>query len=116
MLDSVSDLPPGVLGLTATGTVIAQDVAQALNLLRGDAYGAGGLVVFVDADFDGYLSELVAGLGEASGVDKPLFGRWALVLPDDMVAEATQLGGAGKVSVFPRSRRADALAWVAASA
>ena len=116
MLGSVAGLPDGVLGLKANGTVIAQDVAQALDLLRAEARGAHGLIVFLDPDFDGYLSELVAGLGAASSVDKPLFRKWALALPDDMVAEATQFGGAGKVSVFPESRRAEALAWIADSA
>jgi hypothetical protein len=114
MLDSVAGLPDGVLGLKANGTVIAQDVAQALGLLRADASGARGLIVFLDPDFDGYLSELVAGLGAGSSVDQPLFRKWALVLPDDMIAEATQLGGAGNVRIFPQSRHPDALAWVAA--
>lgn len=114
MLGSVTGLPDGVLGLKANGTVIAQDVAQALEVLRAEAQGSRGLIVFLDPDFDGYLSELVSGLGAASSVDQPLFRKWALALPDDMIAEATQLGGAGKVKIFPQSRRSDALAWVAA--
>ena len=81
MLGSVAGLPDGVLGLKANGTVIAPDVAQALDVLQAEAQGARGLVVFLDPDFDGYLAELVAGLGSASSVDQPLFRKWALVLP-----------------------------------
>jgi hypothetical protein len=115
MLASVAGLPAGVVGLTANGTVIAQDVAQALDVLQAETRGAGGLIVVVDPDFDGYLSELVAGLSAAASGDKPLFAKWALVLPDAMVPEATQLGGGEKVTIFPASRREAAIAWTAAS-
>ena len=116
MLSSITGLPSHIVGLTANGTVIAQDVAQALDVLRAERRGASGLIVFVDPDFDGYLSELVAGLVTASGADAPLFEKWALVLPDDMVTEATQLGGGGKLDILPQSRHQDALAWITGGA
>jgi len=114
MLSRVADLPAGVVGLTATGTVIGQDVAQALALAAG-ALGDDkdyGLIVFVDRDFDGYLSELVASLDKASEAESALFQRWALVVADDVVSEAEQYRGEGKMKIFPQSRRHDALASV----
>ncbi len=112
MLDPVAGLPKGVLGLTANGTVIAQDIAQALDRARAAPDAANGLIVFIDPDLDGYLSEIVSALDKASEADPPRFDRWALVVADDAVDEAEQFRERGKLRIFPRSRHGDALAWV----
>jgi hypothetical protein len=113
MLDPITDLPAGVVGLRANGTVIAQDVSQALTLASVEADRTYGLIVFVDPDLDGYLAEIVAALDMASEAEPALFQQWALVVPDDFVSEAEQYRGAGRLKVFPQSRRNDALAHVA---
>lgn len=115
MLEPVADLPAGVIGLRANGTVIAQDILQALVLAIAapDVDKIFGLILFVDPDLDGYLSEIVSGLDKASETEPALFHRWALVVPDDAVSEAEQYRGQGKLNVFPQNRRDDAIAWVA---
>ncbi len=112
MLDPVAGLPTGVLGLTANGTVIAQDITQALRLADGEPRSRNGLIVFVDPDLDGYLSEIVAALDTASEIEPAQFERWALVLADDAIDEAEQFRQRGKLRIFAQSRRGDALAWV----
>jgi hypothetical protein len=110
MLDRAADTPAGVVGLVANGTVIAQDVSQALAAVdpRGEKRG---LIVFVDPDFDGYLSELVSGLDKASSAASPMFQRWALVVPDGVLDEARLHRGGAVLKIFPRSRRDEACAF-----
>jgi hypothetical protein len=115
MLDPVIGLPAGVVGLKANGTVIAQDVAQALVLVRTSPADKNvGLILFVDPDLDGYLSEIVSELGKESKAAPALFQRWALVVPDDVVSEAEQYRAADQLRIFPHSHSSDALAWVSA--
>lgn len=113
MLEPVFELPAGVVGLRALGTVIAEDVSQALVIAKG-APGAGdGLILFVDPDLDGYLSEIVSALDNASQTEPPPFQRWALLAPDGMVTEAKQFRSGSRLEIFPQSQRDDALAWAA---
>ncbi len=107
MLDPVDGMPSGVFGLTATGTVIAQDVAQALVLAKP----ASAFILFVDPDLDGYLSEIVSALETAAAAQPPRFKRWALVVPDGVLSEADQYMHGLEPRVFPQSRRQDAVAW-----
>ncbi len=109
MLDPVAGLPPAVFGLTANGTVIAQDIEQALRLAKPAQ--ASGFVLFVDPDLDGYLSEIVSALETAAATRPPQFQRWALVVPDRVVSEAEQYRGGGEPRVFPQHRRQDAVSW-----
>ncbi|MEK4034843.1 hypothetical protein WOA01_18470 [Methylocystis sp. IM2] len=113
MLDVVAGLPIGVFGLTANGTVIAQDITQALERARAESQKQSGLIVFVDPDLDGYLSEIVSALDKASGAEPAQFFNWALVVADDAVSEAEQFRERGKLRIFAQSRRGDALAWAA---
>jgi hypothetical protein len=115
MLDPVIDLPAGVVGLRANGTVIAQDISQALVLARASPDADKRvLIVFVDPDLDGYLSEIVSELGKESQAEPALFQRWALVVPDDVLSEAEQYRTAEKLRIFPQRHSNDALAWVSA--
>jgi len=112
MLNAISNLPTGVVGLSAQGTVIAKDVSQALVIAQSAPGAGGGLIVFVDPDLDGYLSEIVAALDTASQSEAPPFQRWALLAPDGVVKEAEQFRSGSKLKIFPQSCRGDALAWV----
>jgi hypothetical protein len=114
MLEPLTDLPAGVCGLRALGTVVAADVAAAI---AGAAAASGhattkGLVVVIDPDFDGYLAELVRGLATAAAAPAPAFARFALIAPDGVVSEA-RAHGADAPRIFPASQRADALAFAA---
>lgn len=114
MLNPVVDLPAGVFGLKANGTVIAQDIAQALLLAKAEPFRK-GFLLFVDPDLDGYLAEIVSALETASAAPSPAFRRWGLVLPDDMVSQADQLRTREQLEIFPQSRRQEALEWVIGS-
>jgi hypothetical protein len=110
MLNPVVDLPASVFGLKASGTVIAQDIAQAFLLAQAEPL-RDGFLLFVDPDLDGYFAEIVSALDTASAAPSPAFRRWGLVLPDDMVSQADQYRTGGQVEIFPQSRRQEALEW-----
>ena len=89
MFEPVREVPKGVTGLRATGTVIEQDVKEAVALAAAATQGSKshGLVVFVGLDFDGYLAELVRGLKNEAAENSAQFARWALVVKDDLIEE-----------------------------
>lgn len=109
MLSPIPDLPVGLTGLSASHTVLAADVDEAI---AGLAPGA-RLLAEVGRGFDGYMAELVAALLRACGDGR--LSRCALVVPDTMLAEA-QLAGApeagGKLRGFPAHDAAAARRWV----
>jgi len=118
MFEPGGELPNGVLALRASGTVIAQDVPEAVALLAGTRpeLKERGLVVFVGPDFDGYLAELVRGLEEEAAKGNAPFARWALVVEDDKMGEVHQFGrfaAEGNFRVFQESVRQSALEWAA---
>ena len=118
MFEPVREVPKGVTGLRATGTVIEQDVKEAVALAAAATQGSKshGLVVFVGLDFDGYLAELVRGLKNEAAENSAPFARWALVVKDDLIEEVRQYGSFTKDShlrVFTESARPSALEWVA---
>lgn len=112
MLNPVVDLPAGVFGLMASGTVIAQDIEQALLLAQTEPL-RDGFLLFVDPDLDGYLVEIIRALDTASTAPSPAFRRWALVLPDNMISQPDQHGRKGGAELFPQSRRQQAIEWAA---
>jgi hypothetical protein len=117
VLEPMTGLPDGIAGLKAFGTVVEQDVPQAVALVAADrrAPARTGLAVFVARDFDGYLAELLRGLENAAGGDAP-FARWALIVGDDEIGEADLYGkslAGEKLRVFPDSERQTALEWLA---
>lgn len=109
MLTPIPDLPDGLMGLSATRTVLAADVDRAI---KGRDPGA-RLYAEVGAGFDGYMAELVSALLRACGDGR--LARCALVVPDEMLAEA-QLAGApeagGKMRGFGARDAAVARRWV----
>lgn len=106
MMSPISGLPAGIAGLSARGTVLAQDVAQALKLVVAGSR----LVVEVEPAFDGYMSELVGGLKDAC--EGGSLRACALVVPEGMLAEAREPGDGGNFRVFAAGARAEALAWL----
>lgn len=116
MLKPIIDLPAGVVGLRANGVVIAQDLSQALLLVKAtpDRDGSIGFILIVDPDLDGYLAEIVSELGKESQAEPAFFQRWALVVPDGVISEAEQYRSADKLRIFSQSHSGDALAWVSA--
>jgi hypothetical protein len=115
MLEPLTDLPAGVVGLRAIGTVLAEDVAAAITAAAAAPGHAPtkGMVVLIDPDFDGYLAELVRGLATAAVAPAPAFARFALIAPDGVVSEARSHGGDFAMRIFPASRHAEALAFAA---
>ena len=119
MLEPVGNLPENIRGLRAIGTVIESDVTEAVACAGKSKSGLSdkcGLVIFVAADFDGYLAELIRGLEAGAARDCPPFTRWALVVRDDVMDEVSQYGSFAvdnNFRAFPDSERRNALAWVA---
>ena len=94
MIERLDGSPEGVIGLSATGTVLKRDVKEAL-----DRVGVvDKLLVVVTPDFDGYMSELVAGLQFACSHGEA--GRCALVVPQGMAKEAKLRGESDSFCVF----------------
>lgn len=112
MLNPVVDLPHGVFGLKASGTVVEQDIAQALLLAQVEPL-RDGFLLFVDPDLDGYLVEIIRALDAASTAPSPVFRRWGLVLPDDIISQADQHKSNVGAEIFPQSRRQQAIEWAA---
>ena len=111
MLERIEDAPAAALALAATGTVMARDVALAVE--SGLTPGATGLVVVIGADFDGYMAEVERGLAEVAAAHARL-GRIALVVGPGQEDEARVGGPAAPVRVFAASERRAALDWAAA--
>jgi hypothetical protein len=114
MLERVKNPHPRIIGLKESGAVIAQDISQAIFLTQkeADAAQAIGLIVDVDPDLDGYLSEIVSELDTLSQGETTLFQGWALVVPDEVVSEAEQDREGKALTIFPHSKRSEAIAWV----
>jgi hypothetical protein len=115
MLERVNNLHPQIIGLKASGTVIGQDILQAIVLTQKekDVGQALGVILDVDPDLDGYLSEIVSELDTLSQGERALFQRWALVVPDEVVSEAEQYRTGKALTIFPHSKRSEAIVWAA---
>jgi hypothetical protein len=115
MLERLQDAPDQVIGLSASGTVIAWDIEDAIRLL-GSPGGStpAGLVVVVARDFDGYFAEIARGLADASRAHKSL-ARLAVVTEADRLDEARLSGlDDSPVPLFATAERKAALDWAAA--
>jgi hypothetical protein len=115
MLERLQDAPDQVIGLCASGTVVARDIEDAIRLSAGPGGSSpAGLVVVVDRDFDGYFAEIARALTEASR-DHEALVRLALVTDADRLDEARLSGFDGApVRVFATAERKAALDWAAA--
>jgi len=115
MLERLQDAPDQVVGVNASGTVVARDIEEAIRLSAGPGGSTpAGLVVVVDRDFDGYFAEIARALTEASRAHTSLV-RLALVTDADRLDEARLSGFEGSpVRLFATTERKAALDWAAA--
>ena len=115
MFEPLGELPEGLSGLRASGTIVERDVTEAVASAAKAMQGSKGrgLVVIVGPDFDGYLAELVRGLAKEAAVAP--FARYALVVKDDELDEVRQYGcfGADNLRVFGERARQSAIEWAA---
>jgi hypothetical protein len=119
MIELLQDLPPGVIGFRAVGTVTAEDYREVLDPAIDAALAASGrvhLVFVIDDEFDRY--SLGAIMADAAFLGRPLdvWERAALVTDRDVITGlAVAFGGLvpGEFRVFPSARKAEAIAWVA---
>jgi hypothetical protein len=120
VLELLDNLPNGVTGVRATGTVTTDDYERVFNPLMEAAHREGRrvrLLYEVPAEFKGFTAG--AGLEDMRMGMKylRLFERCAVVTDVGWLREATRLFGAMMpcpVKVFPNAERAQAIDWVAA--
>lgn len=122
MIEPLQDLPPGVIGFRAVGTVTAADYREVLDPAIDSALEARGrldFVIVIDDEFDHY--SLGAMLEDAKLLGRPLgvWDRAAFVTDRDVLTGlAVAFGGLmpGEFRVFPLERKDEAIAWVGAGA
>jgi hypothetical protein len=122
VIELLQDLPPGVIGFRAVGTVTAADYREVLDPAIDAALAATGrldFVIVIDEEFDHY--SLGAMLEDAKLLRRPLsaWDRAAFVTDRDLLTGlAVAFGGLvpGEFRVFPPARRDEAIAWVAEGA
>jgi hypothetical protein len=120
MLDPLEDLPAGVIGYRAVGTIEASDYRDVLTPAFDAAfeeYGRIDWVLIMGDEFD-HLS-LGGMLEDAKFISMPheAWGRSAFVTNHEVLSGiATAFGGLvpGEFRVFPLEQQAHAVAWVAA--
>ena len=119
MMQVLGDLPEGVVGIEASGTLRAEDYRDVLLPAIQAGARAGDLrVMIVIPGFDGITpgamwQDLSMGIEHLSG-----WKRIALVTDVEWMRHMTTLFGwmtPGEVKQFPLAARDDAVAWVAAS-
>lgn len=118
MIELLDDLPAGVIGFRAVGTVTAADYREKLDPAMDEAIATTGrldFVIVLDDEFDHY--SLGAMVEDAKLIGRPLavWDRAALVTDRDvLIGIAVAFGGLvpGQFRVFPLARRDDAIAWV----
>lgn len=118
MIEILQDLPPGVVGLRAVGTVTAADYREVLDPAIDAALAETGrldFVIVIDEEFDHY--SLGAMLEDAKLLRRPLsaWDRAAFVTDRDVLTGlAVAFSGLvpGQFRVFPLARLDDAIAWV----
>ena len=118
MIKELSDLPPGVVGFEATGTLKAEDYRDVVlpALERASASGEVRFVVIIP-EFHG-MSGGALWQDLRMGVEH--FRAWkriALVTDIDWMRHLTTVFGLmapGEIRQFPLAQRAEAIAWAAA--
>lgn len=122
MIQPLEDLPAGVIGFRAVGTIEASDYRDVLDPAIDAAIadrGSVNLVVVMGDEFDRY--SLGAMLEDAKLIGRPLsaWNRAAFVTNHDVLAGiATAFGGLvpGEFKVFSLDQQDAAVAWVAEGA
>ena len=117
MISELTDLPAGVIGFEASGTLHAEDYRDVLlPAIEGAATSGGLRVVIVVSSFDG-LSAGALWQDLKMGVEHlRAWKRIALVTDIEWMSHMTAMFGwmtPGEVKHYPLSERAAAIAWVA---
>jgi hypothetical protein len=122
MIELLDELPDGVIGFRAVGTVEASDYREVLTPAIDRALAAHGrldFVIVIDDEFDHY--SFGAMIEDAKLLRKPhsSWDRAAFVTNRDPFIGVGVVFGElvpGEFRVFPLDRLADAIAWVAEGA
>ncbi|WP_395245396.1 STAS/SEC14 domain-containing protein [Agromyces sp. MMS24-K17] len=120
MIEPLSDLPDGVIGFRAVGTIEASDYRERLRPAIDEAVAAGrklDLVFVLGPEFDHYSLSAMWEDAKLLGEPWSSWGRAAFVTDHDVLAGiANAFGGLvpGEFEVFPLEREAEAIQWVAA--
>jgi SpoIIAA-like len=117
MIKELSDLPAGVVGFEATGTLKAEDYRDVVLPALERALASGEVrFVIVMPEFHGMSG---GALWQDLKVGAEHFRAWkriALVTDIDWMRHMTELFGwmtPGEVKVFPLAQRGEAIAWAA---
>ena len=115
MLERVQDAPAQTVALRVSGTVMAGDVAAAIEAALGNA--ATGLVIIIDPDFDGDFAELARGLASAALAHRALVKLAVVVDPEQMDGARLNSFEASPVRIrqFAPADENSALEWAAAA-
>ena len=118
MIKELSDLPAGVIGFEATGTLRAEDYRDVILPALERASGAGEVrFVVVIPEFHGMSGGAVWQDLKVGIEHLRAWKRIALVTDIEWMRHVTRLFGwmtPGELRQFPLARRADAIAWAAA--
>jgi SpoIIAA-like len=118
MIKELGDMPPGVIGFEATGTIRAEDYRDVvLPALERAAVGGEVRFVVVIPEFHGMSGgavwqDLKVGVGHLRA-----WKRIALVTDIEWMSHLSTLSGLmtpGEIRHFPLAQRAEAIAWAAA--
>jgi SpoIIAA-like len=117
MIKELSDLPVGVVGFEATGTLKAEDYRDVVLPALEQAFASGEVrFVIVMPEFHGMSG---GAMWQDLKVGIEHFRAWkriALVTDIDWMRHMTELFGwmtPGEVKVFPLAQRGEAIAWAA---
>ena len=118
MIELLQDLPPGVIGFRAVGTVTTADYREVLEPAIDAAIEETGrldFVIVIDGEFDHYSLGAMAEDAKLLGRPLSTWDRAAFVTDRDVLTGlAVTFGGLvpGEFRVFPLGRKAEAIAWV----
>jgi len=119
MLTEIADLPDGVIGLEASGTITADDYRQVVEPLIAGAKQSGSKLrlVYVYGEVD--ITAGAAWEDAKTGISNwTAFDRIAIVTDEDWIAHSIKALGwiiPGEVKVFDDDDRDEAIAWAGES-
>lgn len=119
MIEPITDLPAGCLGLRAEGTVTREDYQKAFEPMLEEAHRKGERLRFLyelGPDFDGYTPGAAWEDARLGLHYLRLFERCAVVSDVAWIQKATRFAGAMlpfPTRTFPLAERSEALAWLA---
>ncbi|MGH6799216.1 MAG: STAS/SEC14 domain-containing protein [Roseiarcus sp.] len=117
MLERVQEAPAQTLALRASGTVMAGEVAAAIEAALGQSEAATGLVMIIDPDFGSYFAELARGLANGALAHRSLV-KLAVVTDPERMDEARGSGfdvSPVPIRLFGRADEKSAFEWAAAA-